>query len=160
MFGEVDDDDVAVAKFAENDGSKEVPECIMCINKAAKGLLSTCCKISKVQPVNRLIMIDVCCKDLTHTEKLTLSKNVQSVYVTACDLPVNFWKNILHQLFNCQDLQMLFLDINLYQLEEDLEKLLENINSRRTNQQIEVNCNPKKIVSKICEEMESTLYSY
>ena len=158
LFSEVSADAVSDAKFVEQEGSEEVPECILCINKAnaitAKFLLSTCCKISKLQPVNRLIMVDICCKDLIHTKNLTLSKNIQSVYVIHCDLPMNFWKDLLHQLSNCEDLQTLFLDINLYQLEEDLEKLLKNLNSRRraTNQQIEVNLNPKKLSLKFVKK--------
>ena len=106
LFNVVSKDDVPDVKFTK--GSEEAPECILWVKKPEKEvtetLLVTCCKISRHQPVNLLIMSDIYCKDLTHAEVPTMSKRVQSVVFINTDLALNFWQNILHQLFECVNL--------------------------------------------------------
>ena len=158
MFDEVSENPVPDATFTKNDSSEEPPVCVLCVFEpdvaATKSLLSTCCKISKRQPVSCLIMISVHLphEDLPHPEKLTMSKNAKSLHITDCILPINFWKDILHQLSDCVDLQSLFLYINAHQLEEDLDKLLENLESRTTNQLIEVGLNSKYLSQKFVKK--------
>ena len=144
-FLEMSEDDVPVTKFAEEESSKKSPECIMYIHKpdaaAVKSLLSTCCEISKRQPVTHLMINEVTCKDVTPPEAPALSRNVQAICVVNCDLPISFWKNILHQLFDCVHLRSLwFTNTNLHQLEENLDELFEHLNSntRLTNHQVDV----------------------
>ena len=145
VFNRMSKDDVPLSKFAEQDGSEEAPECILWITEpdavAVKSLFSTCYEISKHQPVTHLLIDDVSCKDLTPAEVLLLSRNIQVVAMENCDLPISFWKKILHQLFDCVNLRSLwFENTNLNQLEEDLDKLFQNIDSNTglTNRQVEV----------------------
>ena len=144
-FVKVSEDDVPVTKFNEHYGSEEERECVFFIQKpdaaAIKSLLLTCWEISKRQPVTHLIIDDVTCEDMTHTEVLALSRNVQVVCVMDCYFPVIFWKNILHQLFDCVSLYSLwFANTNLHQLEEDLDELFEHLNRNTalTSRQVEV----------------------
>ena len=157
-FVNVREDNVPVTKFAEQ-GGIEAPECVLCIQKpdtaAIKNLLLTCCKISKHQPVTHLIIGDVTCKNLTLAEALALSRNVQIICVANCDLPMSFWKVILHQLFDCVNLRsLLFENTNLHQLEEDLDELFKNLdgNTGLANHQVQVvlseNNFSKKLVNK------------
>ena len=145
MFDKLSEDDVPVTKFAEQDRSEEAPECALFIQEpdaaAMKNLLSTCCEISKLQPVTHLCISSATCEDLTPAEAPALSRNVQDVFVTDCHFPMIFWKKILHQLFDCVNLQSLWLwSANLHQLEEDLDELFQNIdgNTGLTEQQVEV----------------------
>ena len=145
MFERVSEVDVPVTKFAEQGRSEEAPECILCIHKpdpaAIKDLLSTCCEISKRQPVTHLFIADATCEDLTSEEVPTLSRNVQVVCAINCEWPRSFWKKLLHQMFNCVHLRKLWLEsTNLHQLEEDLDELLEHLKSNTglTNHQVEV----------------------
>ena len=58
-----------------------------------------------------------------------------------CDLQTRFWKKIIHQLFDCVNLESLvFINTNLHLLEEDLDELFQNIDSNTglTNHQVEV----------------------
>ena len=140
-FFHVSKANIPVTKFAEQDGSEESPECVLWIQEpdraAIKSLLSTCSKISKRQPVTHLMIACATCKDLTHPEAITLSRNVQVVCIGDCDLPLSFWKKILHQLFDCVNLRCLvFVNTNLHQLEGDLDELFKN--TGLTNQQVEV----------------------
>ena len=132
VFSEMSEDDVPFTKFAEQNGSEEAPDCIMWIIKpesaAVKSLYETCCKISKLQPVTHLMIEDVICQHLTPEKDLTLSRNIQGVHAVNCNLPMRFWKKILHQLFDCVNLRSLwFANTNLHQLEQDLDKLFKNL---------------------------------
>ena len=161
VFSEMSEDNVPVPKFAEQDGREEAPECVMWIQEpdaaAVKNLLSTCCQISKRQPVTHFMIRDATCENLTLPESLTLSRNAQGVCVINCDLPIRFWKNILHQLFNCLNLQNLwFENKNLHQLEEDLHELLTNIDSNTglNNHQVEVVLRANNFSSKFLKKVE------
>ena len=126
------EDDVPFTKFAEQDGREEAPECILWIQEpdaaATKSLFSTCSKISKRQPVTHLMIEDVICQHLTPEKDLTLSRNIQGVHAVNCNLPMRFWKKILHQLFDCVNLRSLwFANTNLHQLEQDLDELFKNL---------------------------------
>ena len=126
-------DNVPDVKFT--DGSNETPGCILWIQgineTSPKTLLAACCKISRCQPVKLLNMLDVYCKDWTLGEVPKIRKSVQSVVVLDCDLPLNFWRNILYQLFDCVDLQHLWLgSSHLHQLEDVLDELLDNLDKR------------------------------
>ena len=93
-FLEMSKDDVPLSKFTKQDGSEDAPECMLCIHKpdaaALKSLLSTCCEISKRQPVTHLSIRDVTCEDLTPAEAPALSRNIQAICVLNCDLPTSF----------------------------------------------------------------------
>ena len=153
-FFKVSEDDVPVTKFAEQDRSEEAPEYILWIERpeaaAIKNLLSTCYQISKRQPVTHLIIEDVTCEDLTPTESLTFSRNVQVVSVVNCELPMSFWKKILHQLFDCVNLRsLLFEKTNLHLLEENLDELFKNLDSNtETNHQVQVVLNENNFSEK------------
>ena len=134
-----------VPKFTKQDGSEKSPECVLWIQKpdaaSTKSLLSTCCEISKRQPVTHFMIDGVKCEDLTPAEAPALSRNVQTVVFDNCYLPTSFWKRILHQLFDCVNLQSLwFRYTNIHLLEETLDELLKNLESNTglTNHQVEV----------------------
>ena len=144
-FFNLSKDDVPVPKFTKQDGSEKSPECVLLVWKpesaAIKSLLSTCCEISKSQPVTHFMINGVKCDDLTPEEALVLSRNVQVVSIVNCFLPTSFWKRMLHQLFDCVNLQSLwFKNTNLHQLEGDLDELFKNLDSNTglTNNQVEV----------------------
>ena len=144
-FEGVSEDNVPLAKFDEQEGSEAAPECILMVQEpdaaATRSLFLTCCKISKRQPVTHLFISDATCKDLTPAEAPALSRNVQVVYVKDCDFPMVFWKKILHQLFDCVNLQgLMFENTNLNELEEDLDQLFQNFdgNTGLTNHNVEV----------------------
>ena len=71
-----------------------------------KGLFSTWRKLSKLQPVTDLFLKEVRSKDLSEQEVPVLSKNVHSLWVMDSELPAAFWRNILHQLIGCPQLQL------------------------------------------------------
>ena len=156
FFNAVTKDDVPNAKFTN--GSDEATECMLWIEKpdavAAKTLLATCSEISRRQPVNVLVMLNVHCDNLIPEEMLTFSKNVQSVVLINTDLALNFWQNIFHQLSDCQYLRHLWLvNSHLHQLEEDLNELLEYLDRRdpakpQLNVQLLQNNFSKKFVRK------------
>ena len=144
-FVDVSEDDVPVAKFAEQDRGEELPECVLWVSEpdavAIKNLFSTCCEISTHQPVTHLVIDEVTCKDFTSVEAPALSRNFQAMCVVDSELPTSFWKSILHQLIDNVNLQSLwFENTNLHQLEEDLDELFEHLNSHTglTNHQVEV----------------------
>ena len=114
-----------------NQGSKEDVAMIGIENPArelTKGLFSTWRKLSELQPVTDLFMKEVRSKDLTEQEVPMLSKNVHSLWVIDCEFPRLFWRNILQQLIGCPTLQLLWLqETNVNEVEEDLDRLLENI---------------------------------
>ena len=152
VFNCVREDDVPDVKLKEE--SDEIPECILWIKNpdaaATKTLMVRCCKISRCQPLKLLIMSDVYCEDWTPAEQLTISKSVQSMAIINCYLDLNFWKNILHQLSDCVNLQILWFGYtNLYQLEEDLDELLDNLDKRDpTNHKVGVHLTVKKFSQK------------
>ena len=136
VFTFVSNNNIPDIKSAE-DRSEEVPESILAIGEpnaaATESLLSACCEISKLQPVYRLLMTDVYCDDLAPTDILTISKNARSVHITHCDLPMHFWKGVLHQLSNCVNLRNLWLrsiNLNEMEFEIELDKLLDNLESK------------------------------
>ena len=143
-FKEVEENAVPCVKFSEHDKSNEAPECTLCVlepdETITQSLLSTCSKLSKSQPVTHLMMKDISCEDLTSAEVPTISRNAKAVWVGNCDFPLCFWRNILHQLSDCEDLHTLILEINSKQLEEDLDELLEKLDTKRnaTKRQIAV----------------------
>ena len=114
-----------------NQGNKEDVAMIGIENPArelTKGLFSTWRKLSELQPVTDLFMKEVRSKDLTEQEVPMLSKNVHSLWVIDCEFPTLFWRNILQQLIGCPTLQLLWLqETNVNEVEEDLDRLLENI---------------------------------
>ena len=145
MFDKVSQDDVSLTRFAQQNESDEAPECALWIQKpdaaATKSLLSTCCKISKRQPVTHLLIMDVTCEELTPAEVPVLSRNIQAICVINCDLPPSFWKKILHQLIDNVNLRSLwFTNTNLHHSEEDLDELFKNLDSLTdsSNHQVEV----------------------
>ena len=55
-----------------------------------------------------------------------MSKNIQSGRKINCDLPMQFWKNVLHQLSNRVNLHSMWLrNMNTFKIE--LDKLLTNL---------------------------------
>ena len=99
-----------------------------------KSLLSTCHQISEIQPITDLFLWSVECDDLTANEVPIMSRNTKSLTLWKCQLPVDFLRAILLQLFGCPSLQMLWLsDINLREVEAELEALLESLIIRTFN---------------------------
>ena len=74
-------------------------------------------------------MVAVRCKDLTAADAPKISRNVRSVYLERCALPVSYLRSIGNQLLECgATLQGLYLiGMGLSDVEEDLDKLLERI---------------------------------
>ena len=93
-----------------------------------KGLFSTWRMLSELHPLTDLWMREVRSQELTEQEVPVLSRNVSSLWIIDSELPVAFWRNILHQLIGCPTLQFLWLqETNVNEVEEGLDKLLENI---------------------------------
>ena len=150
MFVNMREANVPVTKFAEQDEREEAPECVLWILNpdaaAVKNLFSTCCEISKRQPVTHLLIADATCKDLTPAEAPALSRNVKAVFMADCVLPIRFWEKILHQLFNCVNLRSLvFENTNLRQLQKDG-------NTGLTNRQVEVYLSKNNFSEKFMEK--------
>ena len=109
---------------------QEMPECAMRFSvpheEVAGKLLLNCCRISLSQPVCHLRMYNFACKPLAGDVTLSMSKNIQSLYLNRSFLSKNVLRNILRQLINdCTALQWVQLRwIDLYDVEEDLAKLL------------------------------------
>ena len=115
-----------------NEQGAELPECAMYIDgvneMVSKSLLSVCRTISKHQPVTDLLMGNVYSDDATEAEVPILSRNIRSLHISFCNLPLSFMRNILQQLHNCvtlTNLTLFYVDIS--EVEEDLDKLLDNL---------------------------------
>ena len=122
--------DIVLGEYKEQ--GAEIPECTMYINMpnetVTKSLLSKCRKISEYQPVTDLWIQGVRCDDATEVEAPILSRNIQSLLIGLCKLSSSFMRNILQQLHNCITLTYLELDhVDLSEIEEDLDKLLDNL---------------------------------
>ena len=123
-------EDVVLGEYKEQ--RAEIPECAMYIHRpnemVVKSLLSTCGTISEHQTGTDLWMEDVDCGDATEAEAPILSRNIQSLYIKYCKLSASFMRNVLQQLHDCVTLMNLVLfDIDLREVEEDLDKLLDNL---------------------------------
>ena len=112
--------------------STEIPECVMDIHcpnvTVTKSLLSKCRTISEHQAVTDLRMQYVDCDDVTKAEAPFLSRNIRSLCIAYCQLPSSCIRNILQQLHDCVtliNLQLVFVDLR--EVEEDLDKLLDNL---------------------------------
>ena len=111
---------------------REVPTCSIVIvqpdPQVTSPLLSTIHRITQVQAVTDLWMQKIKCEDLSPAEVPIISRNVRSVTIAECNLPVDFLRSVLHQLTGCHSLQILRLSIvNLKEVQEDLNKLLESL---------------------------------
>ena len=116
----------------------EIPECAMEIHypdeTVATSLLHMCRTISEHQPVTDLSVSYAHCNGSTAVEGLKLSKSTQSIYLDECTLPKSFMRDIFQQLHDCVTLRLLQLRlINLREVEEDLDKLLDNLVSNHMN---------------------------
>ena len=123
------EEDVSLGKYKD---STEIQECAMYIYQpkemVAKSLLSTCRMINEHQSVTDLWMEDVDCGDATEAEAPILSRNIRSLHIRFCELPSSFMRNVLQQLHDCITLTNLTLDhTDLSDIEEDLDKLLDNL---------------------------------
>ena len=123
-------EDIVLGEYKEQ--RAEIPECAMCINMpnetVTKSLLSKCRTISDYQAVTDLLMGNVYCGDASEAEAPILSRNIQSLLIGFCKLSSSFMRNILQQLHNCITLTNLELDhVDLSEIEEDLDKLLDNL---------------------------------
>ena len=95
--------------------------------KAATTLLQTCSEIFTQQGATHLTMVDVTCHHSTlETLKFT---NPQSLWLRFCNLPNNFVRSLLNQLFGSGDsLQRLWMDwMDLSPFESLLNELLEDL---------------------------------
>ena len=122
--------DIVLGEYKEQ--RAEIPECAMFLHRpnvtVTKSLLSTCRTISEHQAVTDLWMFHVDCDDATEAEAPILSRNIQSLYIFCCKLPSSFMRNILRQLHDCVTLTNLKLsDMDFREVEEDLDKLLDNL---------------------------------
>ena len=120
-------------------GSTEIPSCAMFIDSSpdeavTNTLLSTCSQISRNQAVTDLWMSNVFCRDATEAEVPILRRNIQLLCVHSCHLSRTFLRNVLQQLHDCIRLTYLRLkNIDLREVEEDLDKLLDNLVSSHEN---------------------------
>ena len=108
----------------------QTPNCAMLIGnpgEAARDVLLVCSEISKQQPVTHLRMWGVRCLDSSLTA--TRMVNPQSLCLSFCDLPDQFVRSLIQQLFGAGDsLQLLVLSyLNLGPYESLLDELLNNL---------------------------------
>ena len=114
-------------------GSTEIPSCAMFIDSSpdeavTNTLLSTCSQISRNQAVTDLWMSNAFCRDATEAEVPILGRNIQLLCVHSCHLSRTFLRNVFQQLHDCIRLTYLGLkNIDLREVEEDLDKLLDNL---------------------------------
>ena len=106
-------------------------DCAMWISYPAESvrnnILTTCSTISLHQPVRDLHMDWVTCRDSSLTALRMI--NPQSLHLFDCDLPDQFVRSLIRDLFGAEDsLQQLWLlDIDLSPCESLLDELLENL---------------------------------
>ena len=110
----------------------EIPPCAIYIwipdEAVTDTLLSTCSQISRNQAVTNLWMSNVFCRDATEAEVPILRRNIQLLCVHSCHLSRTFLRNVFQQLHDCIRLTYLGLkNIDLREVEEDLDKLLDNL---------------------------------
>ena len=111
------------------------PECGIYISypdeAVTQSLLTTCHNISRHQPVTDLYLWGVECRDLpAAVEAPIMSRNARSLWLSLCDLPVRFIRQILRQLIDsdCITLQKLKMgDMDLSEVEAQLEELMEQL---------------------------------
>ena len=73
-----------------------------------------------------VFMVD--CDDVTEAEAPILSRNIQSLYISDCNIAPSFMRIMLQQLHNCITLTNLELHgMDLRKVEEDLVELLDNL---------------------------------
>ena len=116
----------------ENHLKEEIPPCTMIIidpdEVVRDSLLSICHQISTHQAVTDLWMWGVHCRDATEAEAPILSRNIQSLYIRNCKLSGSFMRNVLQQMHNCVTLKNLkLIGVDLREVEEDFDKLLDNL---------------------------------
>ena len=134
QFIGIKDDIEATATFPDTEGLKSVIRILWPCPKATNHLLDTCHKISKHQPVMELQLLGVQFPDIPAAEAPILSRNTRSIWVSYCDMPVNFTRSLLRQLVACVTLEMIRLDaMDLREIEGDLDELLEHTVSHHEN---------------------------
>ena len=110
----------------------ELPECAIIIfmsrTEVTESLLTLCRRISTNQEVKCFWMCGV---DFTYSKMLTMSNDTRSVNMRFCQLPDEFTRNILDQLFCCiQSLEYLKLSgMDLSPFEDELDKLFQDLAS-------------------------------
>ena len=106
-------------------------DCVMYIYRPAESvtnnILTTCSTISLHQPVRNLRMFGVTCLDSSLTALRMI--NPQSLHLFDCDLPDQFVRSLIRDLFGAEDsLQGLVLwNLDLSPCESLLDELLENL---------------------------------
>ena len=124
-------EDIVLGEYKEQ--RAEIPESAMFMFgpnvTVTKSLLSKCRAISEHQAVTDLRMKYVFyVDDATEAEAPILSRNIRSLHIGICRLPSSFMRNILQQLHDCVTLVSLKLHrVDLRKVEEDLDKLLDNL---------------------------------
>ena len=109
----------------------QTPNCAMYIHQpfetVTRDLLLVCSEIFKQQPVTCLHMYKVTCPDSSLTSLRLI--NPKFLYLDCCNLPVDFVRSLIQQLFGAGDsLQKLELwGINLRPHESLLDELLEDL---------------------------------
>ena len=107
----------------------QTPNCTMTIiyPREARDVLLVFSEISKQQPVTHLCMLYVTCRDSSLTAPRMI--NPQSLCLQGCDLPDQFVRSLIQQLFGAGDsLQKLRLvGMDLSPFEPLLDELLENL---------------------------------
>ena len=109
----------------------KIPNCTMFIlnprEATERDLLLVCSEIFKQQPVTALYMLDVDCGD----SSLTVPRMINPQYLRLfnCELPSNFVRSLIQQLFGAgdslQELNLWRIDLSPY--EYLLDELLENL---------------------------------
>ena len=90
-----------------------VPDCVMWIEQPStpvkKALLSTCVRISEIQPVTDLCMSSVRCKGWPASNLFKISESAQSVTLNDCTLPsstMNPLNNLIHLISDLEPLEI------------------------------------------------------
>ena len=125
---------------------EEIPPCAIYMwipdGAVTDTLLSTCSQISRNQAVTDLWMSNVFCRDATEAEVPILRRNIQLLCVHSCHLSRTILRNVFQQLHDCIKLTYLGLkNIDLREVEEDLDKLLDNLVSNHEKLRIRMDRN-------------------
>ena len=87
-----------------------IPDCVMWIEQPStpitKDLLSTCVRISQLQPVTDLCMSSVRCRGWPGPIVFNISKCVQSVTLYDCTLPSLTLDHLIHQISELEQMQI------------------------------------------------------
>ena len=133
----------------------QTPNCAIYIHNPLEAaiLLPTCYDISKQQGVTDLYLRDATCHNSTPLQAPRLI-NPQSLYLYTCDLPVDYVRSLLKQLFGTGDslqyLRLRWMDLSPYEslLDELLEDLVAHHEAQKGQRKLRLEMRGFRIINK------------